>query len=113
MQRESLSEMDHRNWAEIAVRIVNAAFRFDRNDVRTWTMCTQLLPHALTVSEHAQALQTADEVTGRLLNKLGGYLYKRAQFADAKSAFERVIAIYERAILGTCGNSEPASRPEG
>jgi tetratricopeptide (TPR) repeat protein len=97
--RDRLLEDDHPTWAEAAVRLVNDAFPFDSDDVRTWPVCARLLPHALTTAGHAEVLQVASEATGRLLNQAGLYLSGRAEFAQAKAAYERALAIGE-AILG-------------
>jgi tetratricopeptide (TPR) repeat protein len=100
--RDRLPEGDRRTWAEAAVRLVNDAFPsgdVPPQDVRSWPMCARLLPHALAAAGHAEALQVASEATGRLLNQAGLYLWGRAEFAQAKAAFERALAIDE-AVFG-------------
>ena|GEM_PF-296267 len=84
-------------WAEAAVRLLDGAFPFDSDDVRTWGECSLLLPHALAAAGHGERLKVAPEATGRLLNQAGLYLKGRAQFAEAKQAFERALAIDEAA----------------
>jgi len=84
-----------KKWAEAAVRIVDEAFPFDSDDVRTWSVCSRLLPHALAAAEHAEALDVASDSTWRLLNQIGLYLQGRAQFAEAKEMYERALAIGE------------------
>jgi tetratricopeptide (TPR) repeat protein len=96
--RDRLAEEAHQTWAEAAVRLVNDAFPFDSDDVRTWPVCARLLPHALAAAGHAEALQVASEATGRLLNQTGLYLQGRAEFAEAKVAYERALAIDEAAF---------------
>ena len=53
--RDRLAEDARRTWAEAAVRLVNGAFPFDSDDVRTWPECARLLPHALAAARHAEA----------------------------------------------------------
>jgi Tfp pilus assembly protein PilF len=94
--RDRLAEDARRTWVEAAVRLVDDAFpsgEDDPSDVRTWPVCARLLPHALAAARHAEALQVAAEATGRLLNQAGVYLWGRAEFADAKAAYERTLAI--------------------
>jgi tetratricopeptide (TPR) repeat protein len=98
--RDRLAEEARRTWAEAAVRLVAEAFpsgERDPSDVRTWPECARLLPHALAAAGHAEALQVAAEATGRLLNQAGLYLWGRAEFAEAKEALERALAIDEAA----------------
>ena len=97
--RDRLAEEDRRTWAEAAVRLVDSAFPSgDTRDVRTWPECARLLPHALAAAGHAESLGVASEATGRLLNQAGGYLQGRGEFAEAKTAFERALAIDEVAF---------------
>ncbi|MEA2045942.1 MAG: tetratricopeptide repeat protein [Euryarchaeota archaeon] len=95
--RDRLSDEEREGWAEAAARLVNEAFPYDSDDVRTWPECSLLLPHALAAAEHAKGLGMAPKATGRLLNQVGGYLRGRAEFGVAKSAHERALEIGERA----------------
>ena len=93
--RNRLDGDELKKLAEAAVRIVNKAFPSGSDDVRTWPVCSRLLPHALAAAEHAEALDVAPDSTGRLLNQTGVYLKGHAQFAEAKGMHERALAIYE------------------
>jgi len=95
VNRDRLDGDEKKKWAEAAVRIIDEAFPFDSDDVRTWIVCSRLLSHALAAAEHAEALDVALDSTGRLLNQTGLYLKERAQFAEAKGMHERALAIYE------------------
>jgi tetratricopeptide (TPR) repeat protein len=96
--RDRLAESERRTWAEAALRLVNDAFPFDiTTDMQTWPVCARLLPHALAAARQAEALGVAAEATGRLLNQAGAYLWGRAEFAEAKATYERVLAITEAA----------------
>jgi tetratricopeptide (TPR) repeat protein len=85
-------------WAEVAVWLVYNAFPPNSYDVRTWPVCSLLLPHALAASEHAERLKVAPEATGRLLNNIGPYLNERAEYDGAKSVWERALKIFEKAF---------------
>jgi tetratricopeptide (TPR) repeat protein len=95
MGREELSEAARRTWAEVAIKVLAAAFPSDSHNLRTWPRCAALLPHALAAAGHAEALQLANEQTGRLLNQVGRYLEGRAEFAEARDLFERALRIAE------------------
>ncbi len=96
--RERLSEDKRKKWAGSAARVVNEAFPQESGDVRTWAACARLLQHALTAAEFGEGLELAPDAAGRLLNQAGLYFRGRAQFADAKEAFERALKIDEAAF---------------
>jgi len=93
--RDRLLEDERRESAEAAVRVVDDAFPFESDDVRTWAACQRLLPHALATAVFGEELQLAPEPTGRLLNQMGLYYRGRARYAEAKQAYERAIKIGE------------------
>ncbi|CAN5551905.1 hypothetical protein BH24GEM3_BH24GEM3_10770 [soil metagenome] len=81
------------------VEVLSAAFPFDQHNPETWPSSAELLPHVLQSTEHAVAMDVKSESLGRLLNGAGLYLRVRAEFAQAKAAFERALRIFER-VLG-------------
>jgi tetratricopeptide (TPR) repeat protein len=93
--RQHLDQEAARGWAGAAVRLVQAAFPYGSDDVRTWPACAHLLPHALTATGHAAQLGTELLATSRLLDRAGTYLWARAELAQARQLFERAIAIDE------------------
>jgi len=98
--RDRLAEGDRRTWAGAAAQIVDGAFPSGDapQDVRNWPQCARLLPHALAAAGHAKALEVASEATGYLFNQAGLYLWGRAEFVQAKAAFERALAVGEAAF---------------
>ena len=96
--RDRLVQAEEGKWAESAVRVVNKAFPLDSDDVRTWTECARLLPHAMAAAEYGETLQLVPRTTSRLLNQAGGYFRGRAQYADAKRSHERSLKILEAAF---------------
>jgi tetratricopeptide (TPR) repeat protein len=94
--QDSLDEDEKKRWVEAAVRLVNKAFPFYSDDVRTWPACSSLIAHALASTKLAEELEVAPEATGRLLNQAGLYLDERAKFTEAKILFERALAIVEK-----------------
>lgn len=101
--RDRLGKADQKQWAEAAVRLVNKAFPYEKDEVRTWGECARLLPQALAVAGHAEELQVGWEAAGRLLNQAGLYLKGRAEFTAARALSERALAIGEE----TFGSNHP------
>jgi tetratricopeptide (TPR) repeat protein len=99
ISREQLEHEQRQVWVELAVQLIDNAFPYDTSDVRNWSVCGRLLPHALAASEHAAHLQVALATTSRLLNQVGVYLHSRTSFGAAKTVKERALAIGE-ATLG-------------
>jgi tetratricopeptide (TPR) repeat protein len=97
--RDRLPKAQQRRWAEVALRLVNDAFAFERIDVGTWGQCAALLPHVMATTAHAEGLGAAPEVAASLLNETGRYLLTSGQFADAQQAFERALGL-ARSVYG-------------
>jgi len=96
MTCDRMTEDARKRWTEAAVQLLNAAFPSDiSTNPKNWPLCARLLAHALAITESAEKLRVAPEATDVLLNQLGTYLRVRAQFADARSAFERAIRVAE------------------
>jgi tetratricopeptide (TPR) repeat protein len=93
--RQNLDQAAARAWAGAAVRLVHAAFPRESHDVRTWPECARLLPHALTATGHAEALDAELKATSVLLTRAAGYLWARAELAQARQLYERALAILE------------------
>ena len=93
--RDGLSQDEKKSWAGAAVELVNRAFPYRQNDVATWAGSARLLPYALAAAGHAEDVGVAPEASGRLLNQAGSYLEVRAQLAEARTAYERALAMDE------------------
>jgi tetratricopeptide (TPR) repeat protein len=94
--QDILNEDEKKQWAEAAVKLVNKAFPFDSDDVRTWPVCSSLLSHALISTKLAEELEVAPEKTTRLLNQAGLYLKGKADLLEAKALYKRALAIDEK-----------------
>ncbi len=97
--RDRLGEEGRKQWAEAAVKVVNKAFPFESDDVRTWKECDRLLPHAVAATDFAEPLGVGMVAAARLINHMGMYSWGRAEYALAKAAYERALAIF-RKFLG-------------
>jgi len=93
--RDRLAEEGRKRWAGAAVKLLDGAFSFDRNDMKTWALCSPLLPHALASAARAERLKAAPEETSHLLNEVGLYLKNQGDFTEARSALETALSIGE------------------
>ena len=94
--RERMAEDERRSWAARVAVAVADAFPAASGDVRSWDRCALLLPHALAVTSHPGATDgDAATRTSSLLDRAGTYLQGRARFGQARSLFERALAIAE------------------
>jgi hypothetical protein len=97
--RTSHSPADQQRWAGAAARSVTAAFPSNGDDVATWPACALLLPHALAVVDHGQALKAELETTALLLSRAGFYLWHHGQYRQALALNEQALATRQR-VLG-------------
>jgi tetratricopeptide (TPR) repeat protein len=77
------------------VRLVREMFPADSTDPDTWPAYAQLLPHALTVTSHAELLDIEPDATAWLLTQAGLYLRQRGDLQQARSLLERGLVIRE------------------
>jgi Tetratricopeptide repeat len=97
--RASLSPEEQQQWACAALQLVSSAFPVPSDEVATWPACAQLLPHALVVVDHAQALDIEAETAAWLLNEAAEYLRSRGQYQQARRVHELALAARQR-VLG-------------
>jgi len=95
--KDQMKEQDRHQWSERAVQAVNAAFPTVEH--QTWPQCDRLLPHALLCATWIEQKSMAFPEAAHLLNQMGDYLEKRAQYKEAESLLEQALAI--RAQIGT------------
>ncbi len=97
--KDAMREDQQREWAERAVRTVNAAFP-EAEFVATWQQCQQYLPHAQTCAELIEQWEMTFPEAARLLHRTGNYLYERGQYMEAEPLYQRALAIREH-MLGS------------
>jgi tetratricopeptide (TPR) repeat protein len=93
--RHQLSPEQERRWATAALRLVRAAFPNHLGDVNAWPGYARLLPHALTVIDHASGLSIDLENTTWLLREAGSYLWQRGDYHQARILSEHALALDE------------------
>ena len=97
VMRDRMPATQQGTWAEAALHLINNAFDFRDDDIRTWTDCRDLLPHALAVTGHAEQLTVVLEPLGDLLNAAARYLRNSAVLSEARVILERALKIDEAA----------------
>jgi tetratricopeptide (TPR) repeat protein len=93
--RHDLSADEQRRGATVAVHLVLAGFPEGVEDADKWPIAEQLLAHALTVTRHYKLYDADLEATVRLLNRVGEYLWGRADYRQAKELYERAVSAAE------------------
>jgi tetratricopeptide (TPR) repeat protein len=68
------------------------------NNAASWPRCALLTPHVLASCETEQADHAADVECADLLNRAARYFHGRAAYSEARSLFERALAICERVL---------------
>jgi len=96
--RERLTEDKQKNWSEVSVRLLNNAFQFGQDDVKSWENCALLLPHALASAGYAEELGVLPETVALILNNTGLYELHLADFEESRNCFERARKIDEKAF---------------
>jgi tetratricopeptide (TPR) repeat protein len=93
--RDALTTNEQHNGAMVALRLVLAGFPEDTEDAEHWPLAAGLLAHALIVISHPAAYVTDPEATANLLNRVGEYLWARADYRQAKEVYLRALSLAE------------------
>jgi tetratricopeptide (TPR) repeat protein len=96
--RHAMDDKALEQWTRAAVHVVNTSFPDESDDVRTWPICSSLLPHSSAALSHADAIQFSSSETLRLLNQVGMLLMARAEYQPARGMLERVVALSEASL---------------
>jgi tetratricopeptide (TPR) repeat protein len=94
--QDGLTDEEQRQWAERAVRAVNAAFP-DPSVFANWGQCERLLPQALACAGFVDKSDFDSTEAALLLNRAGYYLDGRARYAEAEPLYQRSLALAEHA----------------
>ncbi len=95
---EQIEINEKKQYIQTAVQVMDEAFSSlpaQPNDVRSWTHCALLLPHAITVISKAAETTTLSSDLGSLMNWCGMYLRGRARYAEAEPMYRRALEINE------------------
>jgi Tfp pilus assembly protein PilF len=76
-------------WIESSLGLLERLFPEKSSDLNQWPQCSQLFPHAVTISEMADQHHIRPEINIRLLKKIATYLFHAAQFSEAASTYQK------------------------
>ncbi len=80
--RDSMDAAMQRDWAQRAIRVVNAVF--PEVEFATWSQCERYLPHALTCAKWVEQEQFSSTEVAHLLLRVGWYLKDRVRYKEAE-----------------------------
>jgi tetratricopeptide (TPR) repeat protein len=89
--KSGLSEDQQRHWAESAIQAVSRMF--PDGEPASWSLCQRYLPHARVCIQLIEQWQIDFDDAIQLLNKIGYYLYNRAQYSEAQVCYEQALAL--------------------
>src|SRR5450755_671783 len=95
---DQMKKRSQHQWAERAVRAVNAAF--PAMEFETWPQCERCLPHALVCAEMVKQKSLTLLEAASLLYGIGAYLIERARSQEAQPLLQQALALTEQ-HLGT------------
>lgn len=91
--RSGLSITDYRKWLGHCFSMLDEVFKFDEGDTNTWVPCAEILPHALSVVEHAQVKGLLSIEVVPFLFNIGQYIHQSvANYALAKQLFQLCLS---------------------
>ena len=93
--RNTLSPDQRQQWADVALRLVLAAFPSAVRDPEGWPVAQRLLPHALQAAEFAEAFGADRRSAALLSGRVGNYLERRGQYSRARGLLERALVFSE------------------
>ena len=78
------------------LRQVDRLFLFKYDDIETWKPYTPYVPHVQAVVDHAERLQVEPEITIELLNRIGSYFQRWADYQRAVTLMQRGLQLAEK-----------------
>ncbi len=94
--RQRMADDERRRWSGAVVAALAVVFPSNSDDVASWQRCARLVSHALAATGHVDDADAPDG-SGQLLDRVATYLQAKAQFGQARTLFERALAIDEAA----------------
>jgi tetratricopeptide (TPR) repeat protein len=96
--RDRMGENGQKEWAGIALRLIDAVYKFEEHDLNTWKRAERLLTHGMTAVEvEYDVLKTeAQKAMSSLCNEIGLHLQTFGGFDEAGRQLERALVIDEK-----------------
>jgi tetratricopeptide (TPR) repeat protein len=92
--RDQMDEQDRHQWAQRAVRVVNAVF--PEVEHQTWPQCDRLLPHAQACMILIEQERLTIPEAASLLTIMGWYLGERGRYTEAELPLHIAMVIHEQ-----------------
>jgi tetratricopeptide (TPR) repeat protein len=89
--KNSMEKEQQRQWAESVVQTLSR--EFPDGEPASWSVCQRYLPHARVGIQLLETWQIRSVEAVRLLNHVGYYLYKRAEYTEAQVCYEQALAL--------------------
>jgi len=105
VQRDRMELETQRQWAERAVRAINAVFPDNPHDMAVWSQCLRYLDQAQACYALIEHYGLAFVEAASVLSRTGLYLDDHALYAIAEPLLKRALQIKERQL----GASHPAT----
>jgi tetratricopeptide (TPR) repeat protein len=90
--KKRMDEEQQRHWAEAVVQTLSHEFPDGEPD--SWSVCQRYLSHARVGIHLLEVWQIRSVEAIRLLNQVGYYLYKRAEYAEAQQHYEQALELF-------------------
>ncbi|HIJ64704.1 MAG TPA: tetratricopeptide repeat protein, partial [Candidatus Hydrogenedentes bacterium] len=97
MKYARFERKDPRVWASAMVEYVLETFPEECQHRDKWSECERLMPHALTVADHAERLGIKPGRMAELGARIGAYLLHRGELDLAEREYARAVALREKA----------------
>jgi hypothetical protein len=94
--RDKMSLREQRQWAERAIRAVDAVF--PTVELENWARCERYLPQAQVCAQLLEQYDLAFAEAARLLHEIGYYLLDHARYAEAERYYQQALQIKQKVL---------------
>ena len=98
--RDQIGEELEKEWVKTAVEFMNRVFPFKHDDLSTWALSSDLLPHMLAVADSAIKNNLFNMDTAYLCNQIGVFFNIKGEYRSSFIYLERALSIHEQ-VLGS------------
>ncbi len=89
--KNSMDEEQQWHWAESVVRMLGR--EFPNGEPESWSVCLRYLPHARVGMKLIEVEKMRFVEAVHLLNRVGYYLYKRGEYAEAQERYKQALQV--------------------
>jgi tetratricopeptide (TPR) repeat protein len=94
--RDKMTLQEQRQWAERAIRAVNAVFPLI--ELETWARCERYLSQAQVCAQLLEQYDLSFEEAARLLHQTGLYLVEHARYTEAERYYQQALQIFQKVL---------------